>query len=209
LVLVPSRQSTSGASDYQVRNSRTLHKGTACGASGLACPALHCDPSCPFAHTTSVLHHAGLAERAVAILKIRGAAEVTAEAKVLLKLGKHPRLLRYIGMVADGLEAQMIVTEYAPRGSLKDALESIEDDLSWTHQIVILRQICSGMEALTGAGLVHRDLALRNVLLFNFSPTEAAQTSVKIADFGLPVNMYGAVQTNSIGWGETMPPYGN
>ena len=48
------------------------------------------------------------------------------------------------------------------------------------------------MEALTDQKLIHRDLALRNVLVFSLNVADCAATSVKVADFGLMVNSYTA-----------------
>lgn len=56
----------------------------------------------------------------------------------------------------------------------------------------MLQQICSGMEALAAAGLIHRDLALRNVLVFGYDARDVSLTSVKVSDFGLTVNAYTA-----------------
>ena len=91
-------------------------------------------------------------------MRVRGAGEVSAEAKVLLKLSKHPRLLQYIGMCVQG-DDQLLITEFASRGSLKTALEDIEDDMTPAHQLSMLQQVCAGMEALAAEGIVHRDLA--------------------------------------------------
>lgn len=41
--------------------------------------------------------------------------------------------------------------------------------------------------------VVHRDLALRNVLVFVLDPENVAVTSVKVSDFGLSVSMYGGI----------------
>lgn len=125
----------------------------------------------------------------VAVLQMR-TGKCDTEARVFLKLGRHPRLVRFFGQCIDG-DSQMLVTEYAPRGSVADALEELEDVMTSAHRIAILQQICSGMEALTAAGLVHCDLALRNVLLFGFDAADVSVTSVKVCDFGLTVGTYG------------------
>ena len=43
----------------------------------------------------------------------------------------------------------------------------------------------SGMEALAGAKMVHRDLQTRNVLVFSYHSKAASKTSVKISEIGL------------------------
>ena len=71
-------------------------------------------------------------------------------------------------------------------------LEDIEATLAPAHQLAIAQQICSGMEVLASHSLIHRDLALRNILLFAYDARNVSVTSVKVADFGLTVNAYTA-----------------
>ena len=51
--------------------------------------------------------------------------------------------------------------------------------------MTIAMQICEGMERVADVGLVHRDLATRNVLVFEFSEDTIAFVDVRVADFGL------------------------
>ncbi len=130
----------------------------------------------------------------VAVLKIRsGSCE--AEAKTLIKLRRHPRLIRFHGVcIHDGLEH--IITEYAHFGALvPSAFDTIENrgwDISPGHNLAIMQQVCSGMKALAADGVTHCDLAGRNVLLFAFDPRDAARTSAKVSGFGLAVSTFGA-----------------
>lgn len=117
--------------------------------------------------------------------------ELAAEAKILVRLAHHPRLLRYIGMCLER-DPPCLVTELASWGSLSDAMDGIADKLTAAHECTILLQICSGLEMLASEGLVHRDLALRNVLLFEFDENDIDVTSVKVSDFGLAISLYGA-----------------
>ena len=124
------------------------------------------------------------------------------EVKTLIKLSAHPNLVRYIGLCVGtaGSPPPHIITEFAEHGSL-DALmgrlmeaEGDHHDalaLSESHQNSVLRQICSGMEALADESIVHRDLAARNVLVFAFDRDDAASVHVKVSDFGLSVDKYG------------------
>ena len=133
-------------------------------------------------------------QKDVAILKMRSGSLDT-EAKMFLRLGRHPRLVRFYGQCKDG-DDQLLVTEFAPRGSLSDAFNEMHDeetigDVSVEHQMVMIRQICQGMEMLASQQVIHRDLAARNVLLFHFDPGDAVATSVKVSDFGLSVGAYG------------------
>ena len=104
----------------------------------------------------------------VAVLVVQ-AGDVAAEAETLLRVGKHPRLVQFLGMCpaaeAGGGEAWLVV-EFAALGELHAKLEEIEDTITSAHRLAMLEQICARMEALAAGGLIHRDLALRNVLVF-------------------------------------------
>ena len=131
----------------------------------------------------------------VAALQVRDG-DVAEEAAVLLKLGKHPRLVTFIGQcrsVAADLRSDIIlITEFAPMGSLDQAIEDVEDEITLQHKVAIMMQVASGMEALAGLKLIHRDLATRNVLVFGLDMADVTLTSVKVSDFGLTVNTYTA-----------------
>ena len=131
----------------------------------------------------------------VAALQVRNV-DVAAEATVLLRLGKHPRLVTFIGQcrpVAEDPRSDMIlITEFAPMGSLDAVIEDVEDEITLQHKVAVMVQIAAGMEALTGQKLIHRDLATRNVLVFGLDMADVTSTSVKVSDFGLTVNAYTA-----------------
>ena len=136
--------------------------------------------------------HAGeLRGQRVAVLKMRPGAQCEAEVKAFIHLGRHPNLVRFLGLCAEG-EPQLIVTEYAPLGSLDAFLEEREGQLTLPHKLTAAQQVCSGMAALAAQGLVHRDLAARNVLVFAFDAASPNATRVKVSDFGLSMSVYGA-----------------
>merc|ERR1719230_488713 len=62
----------------------------------------------------------------VAVLKVR-AGNCTAEAATLARLGRHTRLVKYLGQCssAEGGQ-QLLVTEFAPLGGLDSQLEQLE-----------------------------------------------------------------------------------
>jgi ankyrin repeat protein len=124
----------------------------------------------------------------VAVLKMRRG-DCTTEAGMFLKLGRHPRLVRFMGQCLEGDEHFLLI-EFAALGSLSDAFETWEDTITLHHNLFILQQIAEGMEHLTANAVVHRDLAARNVLVFAFDPQVVSATSVKITDYGLSTSMY-------------------
>ena len=137
----------------------------------------------------------------VAAMRVR-TGDLAAEAKVLMKLGRHPRLVQCLGMChgfrfSDGgrQDDTLLIAEFAPRGDLHTVVLNMVDatrSIPVPIKLAILQQITSGMEALAGQKLIHRDLALRNVLVFALDVNDIAATSVKITDFGLTVNAYTA-----------------
>eukprot|EP00041_Stephanoeca_diplocostata_P032807 m.1062294 g.1062294 ORF g.1062294 m.1062294 type:complete len:890 (-) comp24214_c0_seq1:1361-4030(-) len=111
------------------------------------------------------------------------------ESAVLARLSKHPSLIQFYGKSYDkATDKDVIVTELAPKGSLRNALESCEAErhsLCFGVQMAIAHQICEGMEAVAAEGLIHRNLGLRNILAFAVDPNDPALTDVKVSDFGL------------------------
>merc|ERR1719498_927201 len=112
------------------------------------------------------------------------------EITTMSKLARHSNLLRIIGTCPKPL---MLVTELAPFGNLKNHLEDQYDPQNdgpgctpavfWATAL----QICSGMAILTSHGIVHRDLALRNILVMSYGASDAAAVHVKVSDFGMAV----------------------
>jgi len=118
------------------------------------------------------------------------------EAKTLVKLGRHPDLVRYFGLCTEGPE-HLLLTELAPYGSLDHFLETHEGQVTLPHKLKMLEQICAGMIAIVSWALIHRDLATRNILVFAFDASNPAATRVKITDFGLSVDRH--YQTHAYG----------
>ena len=73
--------------------------------------------------------------------------------------------------------------------------------LSSEHQVTILFQIAQGMEALANQKFVHRDLALRNILVYELDVENPKNINVKISDFGLTRREYSKLYVEG---GETM-----
>jgi serine/threonine protein kinase len=132
--------------------------------------------------------------RCVAVLQMKpGAASLDQEAAMMLKLSRHPNLVRFWGSCNEGGE-QFIITELAQHGSVLKVIEELHDEcrfLSMQHKIEIMRQVSSACEALALEGIVHRDISARNVLLFVFDPALPSSTVAKVSDFGMSVSAYG------------------
>jgi hypothetical protein len=130
----------------------------------------------------------------VAVLRVRDGT-VDAEAETLLKLGRHPNLVRFYGQCRDGGDV-LLVTELAPMGSLSDLIERLDEEegavLPRQHKLAAMQQVVNGMAALAAEKLIHRDLAIRNVLVCAFDPVDVSKMVCKVSDFGLTVNGYTA-----------------
>uniref|UniRef100_A0A8C2VVV9 Non-receptor tyrosine-protein kinase TNK1 n=2 Tax=Chinchilla lanigera TaxID=34839 RepID=A0A8C2VVV9_CHILA len=106
------------------------------------------------------------------------------EVSVMMNL-EHPHVLRLHGLVL-GQPLQMVM-ELAPLGSLHARLTAPAPTppLPVTLLCLFLRQLVGAMSYLGARGLVHRDLATRNLLL-------ASPRTIKVADFGLVRPLGGA-----------------
>ncbi|XP_041628167.1 non-receptor tyrosine-protein kinase TNK1 isoform X1 [Vulpes lagopus] len=106
------------------------------------------------------------------------------EVSVMMSL-EHPHVLRLHGLVL-GQPLQMVM-ELAPLGSLHARLTAPPPTppLPVALLCLFLRQLAGAMAYLGARGLVHRDLATRNLLL-------ASPRIVKVADFGLVRPLRGA-----------------
>ncbi|XP_014303117.1 non-receptor tyrosine-protein kinase TNK1 isoform X1 [Myotis lucifugus] len=129
----------------------------------------------------------------VAVKSLRVAAEGSAgtelrdflrEVSVMMNL-EHPHLLRLHGLVL-GQPLQMVM-ELAPLGSLHARLTAPAPapPLPVALLCLFLRQLAGAMAYLGARGLVHRDLATRNLLL-------TSPCTIKVADFGLVRPLGGA-----------------
>ena len=133
--------------------------------------------------------HMGLLDgrHEVAVLTIRrGACDM--EAAVFERLGRHPRLTWLLGTSADPEGRSVLVTEFAPLGSLDRVLASLDEEGIEPSNAVLLHcalQVCEGMEQVIESELIHRDLALRNILVFEFDAQNPREVRVKVTDYGL------------------------
>eukprot|EP01118_Nematostelium_gracile_P006194 TRINITY_DN1994_c0_g1_i2.p1 TRINITY_DN1994_c0_g1~~TRINITY_DN1994_c0_g1_i2.p1 ORF type:complete len:370 (+),score=87.44 TRINITY_DN1994_c0_g1_i2:166-1110(+) len=94
------------------------------------------------------------------------------------KLKGHPNVLNFFGVSIDN-SSILLVTEYMVEGSLHILLKS--ETINLDIGMDMLRDIASGMSHLHSEGILHCDLAARNLLV----TTNGHRLIVKIADFGL------------------------
>jgi len=81
-----------------------------------------------------------------------------------------------------------MVMEFAPLGSLDHALRKAEEDgmdVSNLVKTTVAMQVAEAMAHLHLLDVVHRDLAIRNVLVFKFDAHDWRRILVKVTDYGL------------------------
>lgn len=99
------------------------------------------------------------------------------EGKIWYGIKKHPNICRLIGYIHDE-ENLGLVMDFVENGSVLDCLERGQQ-FSSNQKYDIIRQASAGLWHLHADNFVHRDLALRNVLI------DLEEFSVKITDFGM------------------------
>lgn len=126
---------------------------------------------------------------AVCVLKGPGDAIGDREADILSTIGRHPHIVQFLARSTDTQGRPVVVLELATLGqNLHQLLTTLADNETVvSEQVVhsILYQVADGMAALQENGIVHKDLAARNILMFSFDPSSADHTLVKVSDFGM------------------------
>jgi serine/threonine protein kinase len=126
---------------------------------------------------------------AVCVLKGPGEAIGEREADILSTIGRHPHIVQFLARSINTQGQPIVVLELATlRQNLHQVLTTLEDSntvLSDEVLHMILYQIANGMSILHENGIVHKDLAARNILMFSFDPSNADHNLVKISDFGM------------------------
>jgi serine/threonine protein kinase len=105
------------------------------------------------------------------------------ESKLLQRL-RHPHIVMFIGIyVEPDTSEQFIATEWMPHGSLLALLSDDDDDdeLSARDKVLMARDAAAGLACLHSVGVVHRDIAARNLLV----KREHGRYVVKVGDLGL------------------------
>uniref|UniRef100_A0A3Q3IUI8 non-specific protein-tyrosine kinase n=1 Tax=Monopterus albus TaxID=43700 RepID=A0A3Q3IUI8_MONAL len=95
---------------------------------------------------------------------------------VTMKSLNHPHIVRLIGIIEE--VPVWIVMELYQHGELGSYLTQNQNKLTNTTLVLFSLQICKALVYLEGINMVHRDIAVRNVLV-------ASPDCVKLGDFGL------------------------
>ncbi|XP_032441300.1 protein tyrosine kinase 2 beta, b isoform X2 [Xiphophorus hellerii] len=95
---------------------------------------------------------------------------------VIMKNLDHPHIVKLIGVIEDN--PVWIVMELYQYGELGRYLTQNQNKLTNTTLVLFSLQICKALVYLGGCNVVHRDIAVRNVLV-------ASPECVKLGDFGL------------------------
>uniref|UniRef100_A0A672PAV1 non-specific protein-tyrosine kinase n=1 Tax=Sinocyclocheilus grahami TaxID=75366 RepID=A0A672PAV1_SINGR len=95
---------------------------------------------------------------------------------VIMKNLDHPHIVRLIGVIEE--DPVWIVMELCQHGELGKYLTKNQQSLTNVTLVLFSLQICKALVYLQGMNMVHRDIAVRNVLV-------ATPESVKLGDFGL------------------------
>ncbi|XP_012711333.1 protein tyrosine kinase 2 beta, b isoform X2 [Fundulus heteroclitus] len=95
---------------------------------------------------------------------------------VIMKNLDHPNIVKLIGIIED--DPVWIVMELYQYGELGNYLTQNQNKLTNTTLVLFSLQICKALVYLGGCNMVHRDIAVRNVLV-------ASPDCVKLGDFGL------------------------
>mmetsp|Transcript_27732 Transcript_27732/g.65887 ORF Transcript_27732/g.65887 Transcript_27732/m.65887 type:complete len:790 (-) Transcript_27732:520-2889(-) len=114
----------------------------------------------------------------VAIVQMRSGG-MQAEANIMRELGLHPNLIRFYRWARDHNGHEYMIMELMSEGSLERKLRA-GHRFPLSDKLRICEQVCSAMCELANAGLLHCDLAARNVLIASLDPVH-----VKVTDFGM------------------------
>ncbi|KAM9840699.1 protein tyrosine kinase 2 beta, b isoform 2-T3 [Aulostomus maculatus] len=95
---------------------------------------------------------------------------------VIMKKLDHPHIVKLIGIIEE--DPVWIVMELYQYGELGNYLMQNQNKLTNTTLVLFSLQICKALVYLEGVNMVHRDIAVRNVLV-------ASPECVKLGDFGL------------------------
>jgi serine/threonine protein kinase len=94
---------------------------------------------------------------------------------------KHPHIVQFFGIYASPTREIFMVIEFMAEGSLDKFLERMQQDIASLDLVRMAKDTITGMLYLEENNIVHRDLALRNLLVCKVD----GKYTVKVSDFGL------------------------
>jgi len=104
----------------------------------------------------------------------------------VMKRLNHPHIVRYLGTYLDENDRFWMIVEYLEMGSLEDFFKKSDLKFSVLDYLRMCSNAAAGMIYLSEKSYIHRDLALRNLLLEKIGSEDNKDTFiVKISDFGL------------------------
>lgn len=116
--------------------------------------------------------------------------ELIAEIEIMKCVNNHPNVIKLLNYCADDYEPILLIMEFAENGKLQTYLRncrSFRNSLNCLSEsspavtskelVEFSYQIAKGMEYVASKGIIHRDLASRNILL-------SKDKICKVADFG-------------------------
>ena len=112
----------------------------------------------------------------------------------------HPHVVRLHGVVVDEAQSIGMLIELAPRGSLRDVLDSTPGEVVGREavQVELARGIAAAMAFLhaQAPAVLHHDLKSANVLVFDTGPAGAPRA--KLTDFGLSLTASGSTLASTM-----------
>eukprot|EP01114_Cavostelium_apophysatum_P008118 TRINITY_DN2040_c0_g1_i2.p1 TRINITY_DN2040_c0_g1~~TRINITY_DN2040_c0_g1_i2.p1 ORF type:complete len:864 (-),score=185.58 TRINITY_DN2040_c0_g1_i2:130-2721(-) len=109
--------------------------------------------------------------------------EFIKEANSMKRMRSHPNVCQLFGVCTT--PTVCIVMELLPEGSLFDMIHNAQIDIDLDTALAFLKDVCSGMLHLHAEGILHLDLATRNLLMKSERSSNGTKYSVKISDFGM------------------------
>jgi len=118
--------------------------------------------------------------------------ELIAEIEIMKSVNNHPNVIKLLNYCIDEFEPILLIMEYAEHGKLQTYLrkcrssnrqygqisdKSLYPTITSKELLKFSYHIAKGMEYVAAQGIVHRDLASRNILL-------SKEMVCKVADFG-------------------------